>query len=474
MTDWYKIKRVLIRVNEEYNDMQWPCPAWFHVPLSTEWQAIVDAYTGLGLSWGTNFSTYLKMPPAWYRYYSRSTYDVDSRGLYWSSDLVEADNAHCIIFNASSIVTNNGNLLSSGFSVRCLKDSPVTPTSSWTTLYQWSWSAWIFHNPTDWLISISSDGSTWYTLMDKNLWATTVYNNWDTLTNDNCGNVFQWGNNYAFPWTKSSDSIKQSSTRVDASSYWPWNYYNSSTWIEYQWSWSNPSNYNLRWWVTQWSWTRLAEKQIYPAGWKPWENTYIYYPLTSNLVDQMWNWNTGTMTWTCTFDSSTGIYVTWRSGNYVTGLSNWINNRDLFTLNVWAKKEDNNSWSYLLWYSTPYVDTQSLNLSYWGTLNIDISFQNTSGNPKWCQITYDSNWHNWCIVFENNTEKCYVDWTLIATNSVWWSPNNVSEMQLWWWWTYWSSRSGNWYIKDYIVETVARTAEQVLSYYNQTKSNYWL
>ena len=219
----------------------------------------------------------------------------------------------------------------------------------------------------------------------------------------------------------------------------------------------------------------ILQMVAYPveSKWKPWANTYIYYPLTSDLVDVMWNWNTGTMTWTCTFDSSTGIHITWRSWNYVTGMSNGINNRNLFTWNVWAKKEDNNSWSYLLWYSTNLVSTQCLNLSQRdSTLYMDVAFS-WYWAALWWTMAFDTNWHNRCIVVSSNTEKVYLDWVLIATNSCW-TTNNVSELQLWWWGTYWSGRSANWYIKDYIVETVARTAQEVVNYYNQTKANYWL
>ena len=119
------------------------------------------------------------------------------------------------------------------------------PTSSWTILYQGSWNAWVFYNSTDWLISVSGDGTTWYTIQDKNLGATTVYNQWDTLTDANCGYYYQWGNNYGFPH---SWSVTTSSTKVDASNYWPWNYYSSNTFITVSaspYDWSSVQNDNL-------------------------------------------------------------------------------------------------------------------------------------------------------------------------------------------------------------------------------------
>ena len=90
--------------------------------------------------------------------------------------------------------------------------------------------AWIYHNATLWLISLSSNGSTWITIADKNLGATQVYNAWNTLSEANCGKYYQWWNNYGFPFTW---SVTTSWTQVDARSYWPWNYYSSSTYIMY-------------------------------------------------------------------------------------------------------------------------------------------------------------------------------------------------------------------------------------------------
>lgn len=114
---------------------------------------------------------------------------------------------------------------------------------------------WIYHNPIAWLISLSSDGSNWLTIADKNLGATTVYNDGDTLSQANCGNYYQWGNNYGFPFTW---SVSTSSTQVNAQNYWPWNYYNSSIFITLSSNtWDSSNNQNLRWWTT---WTNEAMK----------------------------------------------------------------------------------------------------------------------------------------------------------------------------------------------------------------------
>ena len=246
-----------LEIWDDYSAMQWPCPSGFHVPSKNEWVALcwILTTTFSLASNATTMGTYLKMPKAGRRLYDNaSVNNVGSIGYYWSSTPNGASSAYDLYFNSSSISPQHNSYRSYGFSVRCFKDFSVVPDSSWTTLYDWSsvatW-AWVFWNSALWLISVSGDGTTWYTIQDKNLWATTVYNQWDTLIDANVGWCFQWWNNYMFLWTKSSGTITKSATKVDASWYWPWNYYSSSTWITTNpWNSNATATDNLRWWQT--------------------------------------------------------------------------------------------------------------------------------------------------------------------------------------------------------------------------------
>ena len=239
---------------KDYSATQWPAPDGFHVPLQSEWQAIKDVWTALGWSssaW-TGFWIALKLPFAGVR--SSSSAGVNSQGTYgyyWSSSRINADYAYGLFFYSSGLNPRDYSSRAGGFSVRCFKNSPVVPTSSWTKLYWTSIEAgWIFWSSADWLISLSSDWNTWITIADKNLWATTVWNSGDALSEANSGKYYQWGNNYGFPFTW---SVTTSGTQVDASTYWPWNYYSSSTFITRSSSpyrWDTTDNWNLRWWVT--------------------------------------------------------------------------------------------------------------------------------------------------------------------------------------------------------------------------------
>ena len=267
---WIEIKNL-----PDYSAMQWPAPSWFHVPLTTEWQAVYDVWTALG-GWSpdwTNFWIALKLPCAGSRRnYNSSVYGQGSQGFYWSSSPYpsDADYSYHLAFFSTNISPQYNSYRALGYSVRCFKDTPIIPTSSWTKLYWTSIEAgWIFWSSTDWLISLSSDWTTWITISDKNLWATTVWNNWDTLSEANWGKYYQWGNNYWFAWTW---SLTTSWTQVDASVYWPWNYYSSSTFITWNNDRSSVQNDNLWWWET---WVVTIDNAITNTGvlsvnWNTW------------------------------------------------------------------------------------------------------------------------------------------------------------------------------------------------------------
>jgi len=93
----------------------------------------------------------------------------------------------------------------------------------WTGIWPVS-TPWIYHNASAGLITLSTDWTYWYTIADKNLWANTVYEYWDTLNASNCWDIFQWWNNYGFSrdW-----GYTISTSIVDVSSYWPWEYSNA-------------------------------------------------------------------------------------------------------------------------------------------------------------------------------------------------------------------------------------------------------
>ena len=483
----------------EYSDMQWPCPDGFHVPLSSEWIAIYNAWISLwawGSSDGNNFSTYLKIPMAWMRDNYTNTSSVGSYGHYWASDYYSSNLALKLTFISYMISPNDTGYYSYGLPIRWIKNSPVTPTSSWTTLYQWSWNAGIYHNPTDWLISISSDGSTWYTLMDKNLWATTLYNYWDTLTDANCGNVFQRWNNHAFPWTLSSDSITTSGSQVDTTWYWPWNYYESSTWIQNSWAWFYPSNYNLRWWRSKWSWTKSVEvKNIYIGEYVPdfatqWPCPHGFHvPLNTEF-----EWlNTimsglGITSWS-DYSSYLHIPFAWRRlyntnasqvdayWAYWTSIANWTSNANSLALSsIWFEVSLQRSramWLYIRCFKNSFVLPDSnWTVIQWTLGSAGIFWNQTDGlisvtsdGSTWYTIQ-DKNlwattvWNSWDSLTVANTGNVFQWWNnyafpwTLSSDSI---TSQTARVDTTWYWPWNYYESSTWIRYDWNWSNPANT-----------------
>lgn len=116
-----------------------------------------------------------------------------------------------------------------------LEPESITPPTPVTNGIYWSQSLW--------LISILYNWTT-VTFADKNIWATTVWNDWDNTTSSNCWKFFQWGNNYGFPY---DESFNTTTDEVDVSSYSWSNPYSWNTFVyNHLWRMLN-SNYDL-WW----------------------------------------------------------------------------------------------------------------------------------------------------------------------------------------------------------------------------------
>lgn len=135
---------------------------------------------------------------------------------------------------------------------------------------------WIEHDADAWTVTVySADGSYGIVIQDKNLWATEVWG-WTWASSASYGCYYQWWNNYCFPSDPSAE-ITISSTKVDASAYWPDNPYSSGTFIKRppsynNWTsdWSSVRNDNLRWWTwdneTNW-WGLESDNPITGRQW---------------------------------------------------------------------------------------------------------------------------------------------------------------------------------------------------------------
>lgn len=233
-------------------------------------------------------------------------------------------------------------------------------------IYMWrEVTAGIYHNAGLWLISLSSDWANWITIADKNLWATTVYNSWDTLSESNCGKYYQWGNNYGFPYTW---SVTTSWTAINASTYWPSNPYSSSTYIT-AYSWDSSNNSNLWGWST---WTPLAMK--WPcAEWFHIPSKDEMDALISIWVSLwVWGWSSGS---NC--KSLLKMPYSWRR-NYNSNVAMQWSDAELWCATVY----DNNHWYGVLIDDSRIITYSSAFKSQWSIIR---PFKNEAVQP-------DSNW----------------------------------------------------------------------------------
>ena len=277
------------KVFDDYSAMRWPCPEWFHVPTTAEWNAVFNAWKALW-AWSanpwTNLIKRLRTPKAWRIVGNYWTIDYQwSYGTYRCSDAY--NNGYWYYFDPAATNPTTYAGAANWFNIRAFKDTPVVPDSTWTVYYQGTWSAGIFRSSALWLISISSDWTTRYTIQDKNLWATQLYNHWDTLSEANCWYYYQRWNNYWFPFTWPATT---SSTQIDASSYWPWNYYSSSTFIKSSSWWQASNNLNL-WggttWVQPWqTWQEIKKVYLGSTQVRPALPTYKTYTIVWNETPQ--------------------------------------------------------------------------------------------------------------------------------------------------------------------------------------------
>ena len=268
---------------------RWPCPEWFHVASDSERANLITYWINIWAWSASNWSNakdFLLIPfNNNYRHCqsSQNTQANTDRCIFWSSTNWESWKA-AVCWIWVPWLTRFQDYTSNWYYIRPFKNVAVIPDSSWDLLYDWEapliTTAWVYHNAWLWLISISKDWETWITIADKNLGASQVWNDWDTMTSYNCWSYYQWWNNCSFPFAWPTTSSQNTD---NISSNWPWNYYTKCTWwarwywtYTYSWSWSY-RNDNLWWWVT---WTNEAMQWPCPSWW---------HVMSYREADYFWN-----------------------------------------------------------------------------------------------------------------------------------------------------------------------------------------
>jgi hypothetical protein len=218
-------------------------------------------------------------------------------------------------------------------------------------------------------------------------------------------------------------------------------------------------------------------------SWKPWTNTLFYYNIddndtTSTLYDKTWNLN---MTWnaapTYSTDSKVGRYVHWFSTSVFAKASKYVNFGTEYTMSCLVYFDSSWSWWVLFaqWESSSLLPNKTL--EFWDT---SVYFRTARSSPQ--QIDSQSNpWTNKWSVYTFvcsqtwNYRRIYVNGSQIATTTYLNDTTlNGAYPSIWVWsQSTWSSPM-QWYMKNLLGENKAWSEDEILNYYNKTKSKYWL
>lgn len=239
-----------------------------------------------------------------------------------------------------------------------------------------------------------------------------------------------------------------------------------------------------------------VEKQVRPKWWwKPWANTVLYLPLDWDVVDYSSAWRTFTVYWpsasvgTPVFDT----LANWKKVADFTASNDANSNRFAFTSDV-----------------TGIPTSWDLTLSYWmnqtwitnGYQNIVAMRDYAGGTYYWSWMTWTGlssdnrlfwhgqssyytsfqptawTWYNIVCVVDNGTCYVYKDRVQIYTSSYTYGQNVSQKLCLCGYYypnnPSYRSETYNGKLSEVIIENVARTAQEVTDYYDQTKANYWL
>ena len=243
--------------------LRWPCPAWFHVDSYYDWDLTNGIKSALWKSSSLTLEecwTYAHLPAAWYR---NVTSSISSQWTKWYYGSYSPGSFYNVPSWSWSYWSG------SWFSIRPIKNQFIEPDIFWKRLSRTNNNKYICYSPYLWLISIKwwtkpvwSSAAQCITISDKNCWATTVYNYWDTLSEANCWKYYQGWNNYWFPWTWTiTDKITiWQDWLIFAAWFAPWSY-SSSTWIYCTyWNWPR---YDASYWCrTRWYWIEETRRKI--------------------------------------------------------------------------------------------------------------------------------------------------------------------------------------------------------------------
>ena len=267
---------------------------------------------------------------------------------------------------------------------------------------------------------IDSDGSlVKYVMMDRNMWATSVYNkNFDDQNTGSFGFVYQWWNNYGFPRCNGNGAcnyspITETLVSVDILENYIPSKFASSTWI-----WKN--------------WDKVSTKSWHVTG-----DSVRYLWWNGNTIDMQWPCPDGYHVPLANETNNEGwLFRVWgniydKTINTIGGKGSWFTflsyDQELFSSqfllpHAWAHKkggtneqDQNICWDY--WTATPTDLADARNM--WFCKDGQNSFYKEHGNFLFTNASQRNNW---------STLRCFKNSTVSANLNIvnWWKKGLIT------------------------------------------------
>lgn len=198
-----------------------------------------------------------------------------------------------------------------------------------------------------------------------------------------------------------------------------------------------------------WVYIRVDEQR-----WQPWANTVMYYPFTTDQLDKVgssslsWTWTQETLGYT--FSANEYIYVN-NPSTSCRFISVWVK----YNSSLWIYSQSPSTYVWQILYNFQHTSS-----SYNKKFQIENSYNqwalsNAQSTSTWV-------WYHIAMGYDGSKVCCYINW-----NKVWEATSGVYSP-----WTMVLWRYINETISEFIWESVCWTDQEILNYYNQTKSLY--
>lgn len=232
-------------------------------------------------------------------------------------------------------------------------------------------------------------------------------------------------------------------------------------------------------------WQGWVEKQIYPAGWKPWANTIAYFPLENNSNECSWKTVTSSDS-IVSYSTLWGVKCANVSSNWgitcTTSIFDWSSSYTEQTISFrlyqnalpWWTSRWAFEWEKQSYYSFYFLCRSNNVYRYewvnaWATVDVSIP---SSDIWTWVYFTL-VNSSSWKYMYKNGVLIWSWTWSSRPRGSWPYSYEQTNKILCSRsWLNDWQSL--NWWLRELIFEKKCRTSQEIQDYYNLTKSTYGL